>query len=210
MGWVLGGSWVLWGALRTLLGAPQAWSHAGGAQRGSVLRWLGAGGLSPTLVRLCCGAPAQPQRVPGGGLTHPGLPWDFQPFGCSNCSLKTNYIFFPGWGYVSWGGWGGRAPGWQHPCPPAWRDAPCPVSRPPTGSPTSWGATGEGAPTVPVPATGGHLHTGAGVATPLPATPGPLHAPWVPPQPPALVGDSGIPQAMLAPRKRILLKMPLG
>lgn len=188
---------------RTPLGAARAWSHAMGC-----LHWLGAGALSPTPVRLCRGvwgsAPqrlgatgprAQPQWVPWGGLAHPGVPWGFQPLGCSNHSLKPNYICsqagavslrgaMPQVGStpVPLGGGGGGAPHSGFP--------------PPRGTHLV-GGTGEGAPTIPVPATGGHLHTGAGVATLGTVPRGPAHRrsqmaagakPWPSPLPPYLGG----------------------
>lgn len=173
------------------VGAHQAQSHTCGVPWGSVLPWLGAGWLSPTAVRrchgfwgsalqqldaggpkpsptpvrLCCGALAQPQQVLGRDMAHPGILWPFQPLVCSNCSLKMIYIF----------SWATSLPGAMT-CvggtPDPLRGGLAPSGPQPPGAPPS-GRAGEGALTVPLSATGGQLHTGAGTATP--GTTVPLH-----------------------------------
>lgn len=96
MGWVLGGSWVLWSAL------PD-WFHSTGCWglNPALAGWCGAQphsdesgvwGSAPQCMD-AVGPQAQPQQVLLGGLAFPGLPWIFQPLGCSNHSLKPNYIF---------------------------------------------------------------------------------------------------------------------
>lgn len=131
---------------RTPLGAARAWSHTMGC-----LHWLGAGALSPMPVRLCRGvwgsAPqrlgatgprAQPQRVPWGGLAHPGVPWGFQPLGCSNHSLKPNYICSQA-GAVSLRGAMPQVGSTPVPLGGGGAVLPTPGSHP-LGAPTSWGA----------------------------------------------------------------------
>lgn len=137
-------------SVQTLLGAPQSGSHPSRVPWGSVLQWLGAGGLSPTAVRLCCGAQGSAPAGAVGWLDPPRgpvgfpIPWLLEVF------IKTSLYFFLGWGCVP-------------------RGAPCPAVAAPLfptpGAPTSQGR-GVGAPTVPLPATGGHLHTSAGLTTP--------------------------------------------
>ena len=145
---------------RTLMGAPQARSHAGGVPGGSVRRWMGAGGLSPPPVRLCHGAWGSAPVDAVGCPDPPKFPWGFQPL---KSLIKASLYFFPGLGPCLWGV---RARHWQGPCPPALGDGgPHPRSPHPEGTHLA-GDVGEGAPPVLVPAMGGHLHTGAGMDTP--------------------------------------------
>lgn len=137
---------------------------------------------SPTLVRLCCGALALPQQVLWGCLAHPGVLWPFQPLGCSNCSLKTIYIFTQA-GAVSFLG----AMPWVGSIPVPLRGGLTHLDPQRPRAPILGGA-GEGAPTVPVPATGGHLHTGAGAATPGTAVP--LHLLLTTLGPPSIITSS--------------------
>lgn len=141
------------------------------------------------------GPRAQPQWVPWGGFTHPGVPWGFQPLGCLKCSLKHHYIFSRA-GAVSLGG--DRAPPWQHPCSPPWGHPPRRAGvwvHPPFPCQPREGTC------TPV------LVWPPRAPSPLPATPGP---PWPPPGPPALWGgprrlggDAGI------KNKGFFLKIPL-
>lgn len=169
MGWVLGGSWVLWSALPWLTPRPCLLLPRIGPTPqdagDSVVHWLGDVRLSPT-VRLwglglnpivdgCCGAP-----YPVGAVGWPGIPRAPMEFPASwllKSLIKTLLYFFP-WLRLCLSG--GQAPGWQY------SRAPSSVRCLPTHS---WGThvmggTEKGALTVIVPVKGGHLPNGTAVA----------------------------------------------